>query len=327
MAKTSNLGKDKPLERDEIVSALESSGYPFEVALYQQFSAAGMNPELGQRFRVRDPALGGDGLVSREIDVIARVFAGSGVGLNLVSAGITPLIEAKKLNEPIRLVGILTPPPEPDQLKRWRAKFHGCPSFGVLPKDGTNAPLFLNSPGIGDSLAPFLDAPYCAHWAVVRRKDKGSTSQAFASGDTGDENVRIHDGFQTLVAAATWLERVASENLQRAPVSVVPVPALGVHLPTLIVHTPTLHLYDPATKTLTDTDWFTLSKSYEIDGEVVHRLIDVVSHDGVAALIARCKQACKALLELMLANHAELHKLAVELRESNSRIKIKIGDR
>ncbi|HVY32581.1 MAG TPA: hypothetical protein VHB79_38855 [Polyangiaceae bacterium] len=320
------IDKDTPITREQIVDALESSGYPFEVALYQQFAAAGMDPTLGQRFRVRDPERGGDGLVSREIDLVARVRETTAVVDHVMSAGITPLVEAKKLQEPLRLVGILIPPPERNQLVAWRAKFHGCPSFGILPKDGSHAPLFLNSPGIGDSLAPFLDAPFCAHWAVVRRKDKGPNYPPFASGDTGDENVRIHDGLQTLVAATTWLEREASEHLQSVGVAVSPVPALDSFMPTLAVHTPTLHLYDPVTRTLSDVHWFTVSKTFEVDGEIIHRLIDVVTHAGIAALIDRCKQAGKALLELMVANHRELHELAIEVRKSNvPRYKIQLG--
>lgn len=304
--------ENTPLTEADIITALEGSGYPFELKLYRQFAKADMDPTLGQRFMMRDPSEPGDGLASREMDLLARWHRSAPMNGYSVGAITTLVMEAKKVHDPIRIIGILGPKPEDHQHAAWRARFHGCPSYGVLPGSERYSEVFLHRDGVASCLTPLLSGHFCAHWAAARRK-KG-TYQPFAAGETGDEDARLHDSLHTLAALTRRLEVEASQYLHGVGVDVNPLPSLGLYLPTLIIDTPTLYTYDVDNRVLAKTNWFTLAKSYDVHGQIVHRLIDVVCAGGVPELIQRTKAVGDQLFERMQVHGGKLRTLGVELR-------------
>jgi hypothetical protein len=321
------MSKGKPdngaaLSPADIVNALEGSGYPFEVALHREFTKADMAPDMGHRFLVRDPESPGDGLVSRELDILANYYCGQVRNGYVLGATITPLVEAKRLHEPTRMVGILAPDPDPYQHRVFRAKFHGCPSFGIRDDQRDWAELFLNRGGIAESVMPFVEEPpLCVHWAAVRRKD----GAPFASGDTGDADARLHDSLQNLAAITAWLEQENTRHMASVRVEVQPLPGLGLYLPTLAVKTPTLMVYNPLTGDLRDVPWFCLAKNYEIEGHVVHRIIDVVCESGIPNFIAHVKRSGDLLAERMAVHEHRLRELGIGIRKSLASVAMAIS--
>jgi hypothetical protein len=310
MAKGNGDPKLGPLTHDEIKNALEKSGYPFELKLFDAFCKAGMTPALGARFHSR--ASKEDEASSHEIDIIARVDTHQ-VGFGQHSrASALALIDAKKLHEPSCLVGLLGVQPTQHERRVMRSFFYGCPSFRVMTgRQEDYGHLFIGQEGVSESLDPLSAGPLCAHWARVRREPNGNIK---AGGD-GPEQDGYWQTIRTLVEVALWNERQSSEHAHSLGVDVGPLPELNVYCPTLIVETPTLYLYQPLTGELTETNWFMLNVSLEVAGSIHNRVVDVVSASGVSEMIERYKETGIRFDAALSKHSAELRRIAIALRE------------
>jgi hypothetical protein len=287
-----------PLTDVELIKVIQASGYPLEMALYDEFEQAGMDPALGLIMRTSAP--NGTTTTTHEIDLMARLGKPKILGKLIATASVTAWIDAKQLPMLAHFVGILGVQPNPHERRVNRSIYSGCPSFQVLEREEPNTQLFIGPGGFSETLDPLSDnAPLCVHWGIA--KPDGSGQNWKLSGDggalpAGVKDDRFYQSMSKLVAAVVWHERETSEYFENGvDVNMVPLPALFVLCPTLIVDTPTLPVYDAKTQTITHVDWFMLRWGAEINGKVHYRIIDIVTRAGVQGMIARYKKTEEAL--------------------------------
>jgi hypothetical protein len=314
MGKKEAEERRKPISDTELTAALEASGFPLELKLFHQFAAAGMDPVLGHRLRVREPVEGKPS--SHEVDLMARVDASlPGIEYSPHAAAIA-LIDAKKLHDPARFVGIVGEAPTLIERRVMRSFFFGCPSFRVTTgRQEAYGHLFIGDGGFSESLDLLTGGPVCAHWTIVKReKDEDGGYPARTNGD-GKEQNRYYQAMHTLVSMAVWNERESSEHSAGLRPDTRPLPQIMVYCPTLIVDTPSLCMYDPKTGQLEQVDRLMIRMMYDVDNAVHSRIVDVVSTGGVAAMIERYK-ATGDLMRLGLARQGgALNAIAREIRQ------------
>jgi hypothetical protein len=287
-----------PLTDPELIKVIQASGYPLEMALYEQFDKAGMDPALGLIMRTSEP--NGTTASTHEIDLMARVGKPKILGQLIASATVTAWIDAKQPPAPSHFVGILGVQPNQHERRANRSIFEGCPSFQVLEREEPNTQLFLGSGGLSEALDPLSDnAPLCVHWGIAKPDGNGVWKLSGDGGQllTGVKDDRFYQSMSKLVAAVVWHERETSEFFENGvDLNMAPLPGLFVLCPTLIVDTPSLPVYDAKTQAVTHVDWFMLRWGAEINGRVHYRIIDIVTTAGVPAMIARYKKTEEALM-------------------------------
>jgi hypothetical protein len=309
-----------------MVKIIQASGYPLEMALYDQFEQAGMDPSLGLIMRLRDP--GGDATSTHEIDLTARVGHNNTSGQFLAHAGATAWIDAKQLHEPARLVGILGVQPTQHERRANRSIYEGCPSFQVLDRQEPNTTLFLGAGGFSEALDPLSDAPLCVHWGIAKPDANGQNWKLGGDGGAlppGVRDDRFYQSMSKLVAAVVWHERDTSEFFENGvDQNMSPMPSLAINCPTLIVDTPSLPLYEVKAQSIKHVDWFMLRWGAEINGKIHYRVIDIVTTAGVPAMIARYKKTAEALKEALTKHQHAFRAAGMNVRSESRRGPFKV---
>jgi len=323
------MGKSDPnkeISDTELLEAIEASGYPLELSLYQEFQAAGMDPTLGARLRSRSP---GSEQSTHEIDLMVRVHHAEAhpEGGYASSLLLTGLIDAKKLHAPARFIGLVGEQPTTHEFRVSRSYFSGCPSFRVLSDRAENySDLFIGEGGLSRGFDPLNDGKFCVHWGIAKRDGNGvATVRGDGSKESNTPSAfkeeRYWQSMANLVACTVWHEREGSRFMESADLDAGPMPRIDLCFPTLIVDTPSLEIYDPSTKKLEHVDWFILRTSFEVEGEVHTRLIDIVTTAGVPAMVKRYKDAAALMLEAADRNGPALRGvgLAHRMRAADAR--------
>lgn len=298
-----------PLSDAEVGEALEASGYPLEVQLFQELRHAGLHPSLGSRVRVTPEGQ------TKEIDLVAWQI--EYVVLPEFEATVTleMCIAVKRLHDPDRFVGVLGICPEERARCAVRVeRVGGIPSHGYLPEvlHGGLLQVLTGVRGLAPAMLPISNAPWCVHWAIAHRRPEGP----WASGQKP-----FWDDFDTIVRAsyAKGLNS-AQFGLERARLTAKPTPELLLSLPILVVDAPDLVVYDPQSKVVTRTDWLTLHQTFEVwTGEAIGCAIDVVTRTGLRAYISQVKSAASALASGVSEHLEDLTKFAIEQRASSKR--------
>jgi hypothetical protein len=166
---------------------------------------------------------------------------------------------------------------------------------------------------MADNLWTSLDAlseglPVCHQWAVVHRKDGKPEHKAEHLGDYWDD-------ISNVVEAAEWL-------LHEDSIGCVPLIRMGLVLPTLIVGTPSLHLFDVNTQELRQTDQLILAGTFDLGGgRAETRLVDVVTANGLAAMISRYRKAFNDAVWYLRRHSAQVYEAAAKQASAIGRSK------
>jgi hypothetical protein len=290
-------------DEGEIKNALEGAGYPFEMRVYEQLRAGGMDPIFGCRART-DP----DDATTIEIDIIGRAhvaYAREGVA---PSVQILALIQAKKIHDGC-IVGFLEKERTSGNTAGRVPTVGGLPSYRVLeaPNYNAHADMIVGPGGLHAGLEPLTNVPHCVQWTVAKRVDKPNEIRGEVR---ADHEKGTFEDLAGLVRASECLAREHSLFRLRGSKLAGPRPDMHVHMPTIVVDAP-LYTYDVHSKTLEQTDWFSVTIAIDTFRGTQRRLIDVVSHAGVPSLIdayqrvgARLKQTLESGLDQKLALYA-----------------------
>lgn len=254
------------------------------------FTDAGMEPRIGVRTRV------GGLEATKELDLLAQAtrqvpFVPSGQTETSLHIRLTlrAVIEAKALDSTSAFVGFRWGEGAGHELRFRRTRFGGAPSVRVLTEFDDADALFLSDGGLAEALDPLNSGTACVQWAIARRKKDGD-------GRGGPKFFADHDepywkGLDTIVRASSARLREHCRALRSGETSV----SLTSEIPMLVIATPTLYVFDAVAETLAEVDHLILTRQFEVDGEIVDALVDVVSEGGVPRMIERYKQAAEAL--------------------------------
>jgi hypothetical protein len=305
--------QDDPIDKHQVALAIQKSGYPFEVELFQMFEAGGMEPVVGRRMRVEEA--GAEGGSFKDIDLDVRFTSDNldpsdGAPIPVLT-GANVLVQAKVLHAPARLAGIVGHRPSREEEVRERAHFAGVPAGGrgtlqdAVPQGG----LLFGDHGLAECLDPLLDAPYCVHLAVVRRV-KAHDFEPRAQRDP-----EYHDDLQSLVGARYFWSREFSLGLLEE--SDFPPTIRQIHL-LLVADTPEIFTYNPITRQLVDVQRLCLRQSFTIADVPQSAVIDIVTKSGALAMIAAYKESAVKLQQLAVDRAPQFRGLAMGLRKRYS---------
>jgi len=289
----------EPLTEHELLTALGSSGYPLEIRLLKAFRDGGMDPIIG--FRIP-----GQASESREIDIIAHFTRHISLGDGRVFRVTLRLVmEAKSLEPGAAFVGFPWERPTDHELRVGRARFGGALSYRVLPKFEDDQGAVIAPGGLAEAFDPLNSGPVCVQWCVVRRTKPGKEQRVFADHDGAfwkgmDGVVRATQDLMVEHSTHSW-PREALLILFEMPVLVVAAPQLWLHDAT-------------GTNPPTSVPSLILSRMFQLDDRVDHRLVDVVSEGAVPAFIEACSRTIDMLEERLRGKAGVLAEIADQQR-------------
>lgn len=276
----------RPPTEAEIVDALESAGYPFELRVYREYEAAEMDPVLSFRCRADE-----DDPQTKEIDVVARLHARQqypdGQYTPTATVSLLFFTEVKKVHQGAFVAIRGADPSQHERRVQRTAPAIGLPCWQVsdVPYDSAGD-LLIGTGGLAECFDPMNARPYCVQWATV--KTHKSEKRFEAAHDNG-----CSEDFQRLIRSTTLLARDNTLHLLDFGVRTHGQQALNpttmFYWPLLVLDTP-VYTYDPATRKLEPNDWITLSVGADLGGRAYHRPIDVVSAAGLATIIEAYKR-------------------------------------
>jgi hypothetical protein len=244
-----------PLTDDDIVLALQKSGYLLEVEVSNDFREEGLDTELGKRMRIGDEQW-------KEIDVRAQSLYNVKDESHWAVGRVRTLLQLKRLHEPARFVGILGRQPNVPIAAINRCSIAGLPSLGC--GDDENPGLFFGEDGLVSLLGPLLSLPVCVHWALVQRNDKGDPR--------AKAEFPIHEDLRTLICAGTIDDADFSLERRRSSAK----PCMSLTLLALMLDTPDLHVFDPASGQLRKEKMVSIHQVYDGPNGPIRGVIDVV---------------------------------------------------
>lgn len=289
----------KTLSRSEIKQALRMSGYPFEVWLADEIKTAGFEPNPGVWLRVAQGEPGS----FKEFDVVATRSASGRSENALVQSALRLFFQAKVMHPPNVFVGIRGAALDPTENRNSRCVVGGIPFFNA-GVEGDPDPFVLPG-GISEALSPLLDLPVCAHWAVVSRE--GSKFEPRANAE--------QPYFDDLRGLARALRLDAQDAAKHALSLKSDHVFMFLTIPVLVLDTPTLYTYDAHDWTLEEVPRLTIAQRFDVDGQPVFSLIDVVSRDGLHDLLERYLEVGGALVSA-IERSSSIHRTAARLRET-----------
>lgn len=292
MTQRRNGGPDPrlPLTREEILTAIRASGYPFEVKLMRQFKDAGINAGVS----VPRPTPGGE---IKEVDVVAQLSRHTTVQGALIQSELNVFVAAKKLNPPRCFIGVLRGEPALGE-DCVRATLSGgvpCRISGIPGLDQLSV-LLMNG-GFFQAFQPLCGRPHLAHWAIGDRKEQ--------KGPWADGDERFREDFATLPNVIEYECRLFAIGPLKGRPGEALKPHLRFYAAALAVDTDVLHLYDPETDKVTEAHWATYGPHFGRPG-----IIDVVSRHGVAELTQAYTAVADKLFESVVHHASVLDDLA-----------------
>jgi hypothetical protein len=292
--------KSGPLSDEEIIDSFKRSGFPFELRLMKAFSDGGMDPVLG--FRVA-PA---GSTETRELDLLASFSRSVVVGQKVLTVSLRLVVEAKSLPSDVAFVGLPWERPPDLELRVGRAYFGGRPSNRVLSDLERDGHAIVGASGLAEAFDPLNAAPVCVQWAIAKRL-AGKDTVASAN----------HDGpfwewIDGVVRAAHSLNfsfsefAVTSNHLR-----------LQFELPVLMLATDQLRVLDVSLDpwTVSTTQRLILARTFQVHNHIEHRLVDVVTENGVPSFIEACRATVDKLKKLSADHAPTLIELASRQRE------------
>lgn len=270
----------------EIIDAINTSGYPFEIRLLTTFDKEGMDPVPYFRSATDEDS------DTKEIDLLAS-YTERADGVRLTFRAV---IEAKSMPSSERFVGFSWKRPSDHELRVARLMIGGLPPLREQP--GHLWHLLFQEGGFAEALDPLNDGPVCVQWATIKPTQPGQ-GKGKVTAFTGKAN---HDdaywkSLDALVRATEWRARESS----CVPSWPKDQPILLFEYATVIIATEHLLVYDASANTLNRVDHFMLHRPFEVAGkDVVYRLVDFVTEKGVADFAQRYRSArdkVKAVIE------------------------------
>jgi hypothetical protein len=264
------------------------SGYPFEMALHQQFQAAGMDGGANLRVHVTDDR-------TVEVDFMASAIRDVTHPGHGIRTGVTAVVEAKRFHPPKEFVGFLAEPLSEHQRQIARCRVSGAPTWNVL-HDGGVVPPWVQR--LLPTCDPLIGADWCSQWGDLQEA-KGKPekpdrpARIMHCDDTWNHITRVIDAAQVMAVESSRLflgYPAMVENRQTR---------IGLIFPVLAIDVPWLYVYDGTNKRLRRSKWIVLQQMIDIRGEVRSRLVDVVCPAGVPLLIAAYQKAAAQMMEVV----------------------------
>jgi hypothetical protein len=298
--KKRNLGDDhpdaSPLGDSEIQEAMELSGYPLEVEVYEELKTIGFSSALGTRFAV------GDGRF-QEIDITATRAGGVYIEPMSFQLSTRLLMHAKVLQGHAAFVGVLGE--APGQIQHLAERFHvaGLPSTYHQVQDITDVIIGSEEP-LARAMEPLVRLPFCVHWAITRRRQDKNWAPWAKREDT------FSDDFDALVRARHEGWRDSSEYF-----GIRDHAYMQLQLLAFVVGAKSLHVYDPTAKTVTKASMLTVYQAVDTSDGPRFALVDVIARDAVKEYGKLCLDVA-GRFERGVKHHAKaLHAALPRVRE------------
>lgn len=251
---------------------------------------------------------------TRELDLLASltehapfVPSGHDQPLHNIRVTLRAVVEAKAFEPGAAFVGFPFARPTEHELGVQRSRFGGWPAVATLPTFEEGVGLAVEPGGFAEAMAPLNEGHVCVQWAIARRGKKEGDPPGAQHEDA------FWKGMDVVVRAAH--ARMASACHFIASRGSTHAPLLVAELPVLVVATPSLWVFDVNADTLVPVDHIMLSRYFEVAGENVPALVDVVTEHGVPALIDRYRRAMTNLKATTTTN-ARLIQVAADLQRN-----------
>jgi hypothetical protein len=280
------VNKDPARRRtlQEIKEVVELSGYPFEIALQQQFERAGMG---GSTVRVR---------VSPEKSVEVDVLASAGTSrlmsadqrapgepMVAVQSNVVTLVEAKRFPSPKEFVGFKSREPTEDERLHSRLSFCAVPNWSM--HDGPSPmPPWVRS--VIRCFDPLIGGDWCSQWGILTRD--GTRLEV-------NHEPKIWNAIHDLV----WAHRASAKANAAAWLSLDgPVaPMLEVRLPVVAIDLPCLHVYDVSSGELRTSPHLVVYGTMDVGGDLQSQVFDVVCEPAMPAFISAVRAVADNLVD------------------------------
>lgn len=266
------------LSESEIKEAIEQSGYPLEVKLFQELTEKKLAPVLGIQLQLPNGKV-------KEIDLLTTSHRRVEFGGPAVEFSLRGVLGVKRIPPPDWFVGILpSVQPTPDEMLDARIQcIGGVPSKGRPEGCGEQSELascLLGEKRFASAMHLLTQKPACVHWALAKRDGKKLKA---------DGSQPVWEDLETTVMAshqlATRFTRAICEMWRESKARAAVTPHLHFMMPALVLDVPHLYVYDPMNGALSRADWFVLQKMIHVgDGRVVQATIDITSRSGFKEL-------------------------------------------
>ena len=273
----------------DVIDALEKAGFPLELRIFRAFEQEGFDPVMPFRSRIDSERR------TKEIDVLGALnHPGSFVEAGEVLASRIALkvfVQAKRLHDQV-VVGLRGPVRDDYGLRVARSHVAGLPSWGTGVGRDLAQNLVIGQGGFVEAFAPLTEAPQCVHWSTVRLLNKDGWHYR------AEHEAGFAEDLQTLIGAMIWQEREWSTYLlDNVATGNIKLTINCMFLQPLMVVDAPICVFDSVAggNRLVPVDWLTVHVGDDIDGEVVHRSVDVVSEAGLGAMIQRYRSVFEHL--------------------------------